>query len=51
MRAVSFILAFVLLAATSSMAGTPSGSLPSAGLFAFDGSPVVTGVNLVVASR
>lgn len=52
MRAISFILALVLVAATSSMAGTPQGSLPNAGLFAFDGaSPAVVSPNVVVASR
>jgi hypothetical protein len=51
MRAISFILAFVLVAATSSMAGTPQGSLPNAGLFAFDGGSQVVSTHVVVASR
>ena len=42
MRALSFILAFGLVLAGSSLAGAPDGNLPGIGTFQYSGTPVTT---------
>ena len=50
MRTLSFLLAFVLAGPT--LAGSPDGSLPGFGAFAYNGSPTVTvAPSIVVAVR
>jgi hypothetical protein len=54
MRALSFILAFGLLVAGSSFAGSPDGNLPGIGTFQYSGSPGTTPAPqqpIVVAAR
>lgn len=50
MRAVTFILACTLLLSGGSVAGTAD-SLPNAGLFVFNVTPVAINAPVVVASR
>lgn len=50
MRAISFVLAFTLLLSGVSVAGSTD-TLPSAGLFAFNGSPIALDAPKLVASR
>lgn len=50
MRILSFLLAFILAGPT--LAGSPDGSLPGFGTFAYNGSPIVTAApSIVVAAR
>ena len=42
MRTLSFILAFALILAGPSMAGSADQTLPGIGTFAYNGSPVAT---------
>jgi hypothetical protein len=53
MPTLSFVLALVFVLAGPSIAGTSDGSLPGAGTFAYNGSPIVTSVPqmIVVAAR
>lgn len=53
MRALSFILAFGLVLAGSSGAGSADGNLPGVGTFEYSGSPIVDAVQqpIVVAAR
>jgi hypothetical protein len=53
MRAFSFVLAFAFVLAGLSAAGSPDGSLPGVGTFAYNGSPVATSAlhATVVAAR
>ncbi|WBL82014.1 hypothetical protein I3J27_16895 [Bradyrhizobium xenonodulans] len=53
MRALSFILAFTFVLASSSFAGSPDGNLPGVGTFQYSGSPVTTAAvqPIVVAAR
>ncbi len=52
MRTLSFILAFALVVAGPSMAGSSGDSLPGIGTFAYGGSsPATPDSALVVASR
>ncbi len=51
MRALSFVLAFGLLIAGSSLAGSTDGGLPGVGTFAYSGSPIAAPQSMVVASR
>lgn len=51
MRALSFILAFGLVLAGSSLAGSADGGLPGVGTFAYTGAPVPAAQPIVVASR
>jgi len=50
MRTLSFILAFVLVLAGPSMAGS-SDNLPAAGAFAYNGPPAVSPASFVLAAR
>ena len=49
MRAVSFILAFALVAAGSSTAGSAENDLPGIGTFSYNGAPIVADANGVAA--
>jgi hypothetical protein len=53
MRALSFILAFGLVIAGTSMAGSADGNLPGVGTFEYSGSPVTATAPqpIVVAAR
>ena len=53
MRTTSFILAFALLLAGPSMAGSSDQHLPGVGTFAYHGSPVANPVSqsMVVAAK
>ena len=53
MRTMSFIFAFALLMAGSSMAGSAETDLPGTGTFSYNGSTVTTSAphTLVVAAR
>ncbi len=53
MRTSSFILAFALMVAGPSMAGSSDQNLPGAGTFAYHGSPVATSAfqPMVVAAK
>lgn len=53
MRTFSFVLAFALVLAGSSIAGSTDNTLPGIGTFAYQGSPIATSVpqSLVVAAR
>lgn len=53
MRALSFILAFGLVLAGSSLAGAPDGNLPGVGTFQYSGSPVAVPATqpIMVAAR
>ncbi len=51
MRTVSFILAFAVILAGPSMAGSSDGSLPGIGTFSYNGSPVAIDAAFVVAAR
>lgn len=53
MRALSFILAFGLVLAGSSIAGSADSGLPGVGTFAYNGAPIATTAPqaMVVASR
>lgn len=50
MRAITFILAFTLVLSGVSVAGTTD-TLPNAGLFVFDTSPIALDAPVLVASR
>ena len=50
MRAITFILTFVLVLSGVSVGGTTD-SLPNAGLFVFDVAPIAVDTPVVVASR
>ncbi len=50
MRFASLILAFAVLFATPSLAGSADGALPHAGSFAFNDAPIASPAALVVAS-
>jgi hypothetical protein len=50
MRAATFILAFTLLLSCGSIAGTTD-TLPNAGLFVFNVTPVSSDAPVIVASR
>ena len=49
MRTLSFILAFALILAGPSMAGSADQTLPGVGTFVYNGSPVAT--PMVVAAK
>ena len=53
MRTTSFILAFALMLAGPSMAGSSDQNLPGVGTFAYHGSPVATSAvqSMVVAAK
>jgi hypothetical protein len=53
MRTLSFILAFVFVAAGSSMAGSSEAGMPGVGTFAYNGSSIAAsaGQAIVVAAR
>jgi hypothetical protein len=53
MLALSFILAFGLVLAGASVAGSADGDLPGVGTFEYSGSPITTTVQspIVVATR
>jgi hypothetical protein len=53
MQTLSFILAFALLLAGPSLAGSSDNGLPGIGTFAYNGSPIVTSTpqSIVVAAR
>jgi len=53
MRTISFILAFALILAGPSMAGSSDQVLPGVGTFAYNGSPVATAASqiIVVAAK
>jgi hypothetical protein len=52
MRTLSFILAFGVVLAGSSMAGTSDTGLPGVGTFAYNGAPMVPASQaIVVAAR
>jgi hypothetical protein len=52
MRSFSFVLAFAFVLAGPTLAGTPDGSLPGIGTFAYGNSPIATSVpSIVVAAR
>jgi len=52
MRTLSFLLAFALVLAGPTLAGSPDGNLPGFGTFAFSGSAFVTAAPaIVVAAR
>lgn len=52
MRTINFILAFALVLAGPTLAGSPDGSLPGIGTFAYNASPIVTAApSIVVAAR
>ena len=42
MRTISFIIAFALILAGPSMAGSSDAGLPGIGTFAYNGSPIAT---------
>lgn len=50
MRAITFVLAFTVLLSGGSMAGTTD-TLPNAGLFVFDVTPIAADAPVVMASR
>lgn len=52
MRTLSFLLAFAVVLAGPTLAGSPDGTLPGFGSFAYSGSPFVTAApSIVVAAR
>jgi hypothetical protein len=51
MPTVSLLLAFVLVLAGSTMAGSPDGNLPGIGTFSYNGSPVPVSSPIVIATR
>jgi hypothetical protein len=53
MRTLSFVLAFAFILASPSMMGSSEASLPGAGTFAYNGSPVNASASpvTVVAAR
>lgn len=52
MRTLSFLLAFALVLAGPTLAGSPDGRLPGFGTFAYNGSPIVTAaLSTFVAAR
>jgi hypothetical protein len=52
MRSFSFVLAFAFVLAGPTLAGTPDGSLPGIGTFAYGSSPIVTAApSIIVAAR
>jgi hypothetical protein len=52
MRTLSFLLAFAFVLAGPTLAGSPDGSLPGLGTFAYSGSAFVTAApSFVVAAR
>jgi hypothetical protein len=50
MRTISFILAFALVVAGSSMAGSAENGLPGVGTFSYNGSPIGASHSFVVAA-
>ncbi|SDS33521.1 hypothetical protein SAMN05444158_1738 [Bradyrhizobium canariense] len=50
MRALSYIIALVLLLTGPSLAGSADGDLPGAGTFTYNGSPILTPAPTVVAA-
>ena len=50
MRTLSFLLAFAAVLAGPTLAGSPDGSLPGFGAFAYNGSPIVTAASSVVVA-
>lgn len=52
MRTISFLLAFALILAGPTLAGSPDGRLPGVGTFAYQGSLIVAAdSSVVVATR
>jgi hypothetical protein len=52
MRSLSFVLAFAFVLAGPTLAGTPDGSLPGIGTFAYSNSPIATAApSILVAAR
>jgi hypothetical protein len=53
MRTLSFILAFAFVLVAPTLAGAPSGGLPGAGAFAYNGSPIAASAprTILVAAR
>jgi hypothetical protein len=52
MRTLSFLLAFAVVFAGPTLAGSPDGSLPGFGTFAYSGSPIVNAApSIIVAAR
>jgi len=52
MRTLNFALAFAFVLAGPTLAGSPDGSLPGVGTFAYNNSPIVTAApSIVVATR
>jgi hypothetical protein len=50
MRALSYIIAIVVLLTGPSMAGSAENDLPGIGTFAYNGSPVATPIPAVMAA-
>lgn len=51
MRTMSFILAFAFVLAGSSIAGSADAGLPGVGTFSYNGAPVATPHEMIVAAR
>jgi len=51
MRTTSFILAFALILAGPSMAGSSDQALPGVGTFTYNGSPVAASQPIVLAAK
>jgi hypothetical protein len=51
MRTISFILAFAFILAGPSMAGSSDNGLPGIGTFSYNGSPIVTSAQMLVAAN
>ncbi len=52
MRTLSFLLAFAFVLVGPTLAGSPDGSLPGFGTFAYNGSQIVTAApSVLVAAR
>jgi hypothetical protein len=50
MRALSYVIALILLLTGPSLAGTPDGDLPGIGTFTYNGSPVPNQAATVMAA-
>jgi hypothetical protein len=50
MRALSYIIALVLLLTGPSLAGSADGGLPGVGTFTYNGSPIVSSGSTVIAA-
>jgi hypothetical protein len=50
MRALSYIIALVLLLTGPSLAGSADGDLPGVGTFTYNGSPIVSSGPTVIAA-